>query len=261
MDHYPRQPGLSNNEILEDDDTTKRPPTLLELNTPQERTWRRLWSQCVYLVYLPNGSMVNTVQLYRSLGDELADPSDDAHDFYLVTRPRTLEAPIGSIYHWSVYCNGHFYHLCAPDLPRQSGGKSKNALLRREVACQLRHEDLGQAGTVDYMRIAQAPKRKALLAYKVGQTEYKPSQILRIAQHVVSTLPVYGLFSANCQHFVSGMIRRCLMRLSDRSSLLGTAVHIRDWDMRDRNELHVDNVEHGFVMSPPRPSKLSVPQL
>ena len=254
MELHPKRPGVSNTEILEEDDPTQREPTLSEVVYPMSTT-RWLWSSRMRFMAPPNGDLLNSVRLHRHLDYGLADSSPQAHDFYLVTRPGTVHLPTGSVNHWSVYCQGHFYHLSAPGLPRETLAKSKNASRSETVACRLRHQDLSDPTSEDYRNVRDAVRKKALLAYKVGQTDYHSGQVLRLAEYIISTLPAYGLMTANCQHFAKEMVRRCLTRLGDRASFIGTATQIVDWDSAQGDHQHIDSAEHGFVFAEPRPGK------
>lgn len=245
---------VSNAVILKDDNEAERNQTWGELFLSMSKA-RQLWSSRRRLFFLPNGDLFHTVRMCQHLDLRLADPEPTGHDFYLVSRPRVMEGPLGSTHHWSVYCQGHFFHLTAPALPRQSVAKSKTASLFKDVACRLRHEDLSNPDTQDQRRVATSSRgTKALIAYKVGQTDYCPEQVSRLAQYVVSRLPVYNLFTANCQDFAAGMVGRTVMRLGDRSVFVGTAIQIVEWDLNKAGDQpHVNSAERGFVIQQPLP--------
>ena len=245
---------IPNSDIL-DDTTTGGPalPTIGELNPPvaSKAEWiGRGWRS---LLHLPNGEFVASVKLHHHLQPLLADPASTASDVYLVTRPEIIENPTGSLQHWSFYTQGVFYHLSAPGLPRDSTGKGQNATKSRGAVCGLRYEDVRNVNPEDYVRHRNSSGRKVLLAYKVGQTDYRFEQVLEIAQWAVRQLSAYGLFSANCQHFATTMVRRTVMRVGDRSAFAGTAIQIVDWDLMRGIQPHVNSIEQGFLVAPPLP--------
>ena len=251
---------ILNSEIL-GDTTTGGPalPTIGELNrpVPSKAEWiGRGWRS---LLHLPNGEFIAKVKLHHHLQPLLADPASTASDVYLVARPEIIPNPTGSLHHWSFYTQGVFYHLSAPGLPRDTTGKSQNATKSRNVLCGLRYEDLGHVNSEDYVRLRNTSGRKLLLAYKVGQTDYKFDQVLRLAEWTVRQLSAYGLFSANCQHFATTMVRRTVMRVCDRSAFAGTATQIVDWDLMRGILPHINGIERGFLVAPPLPGMLWPP--
>lgn len=242
-----------NSEIL-DDTTTGGPalPTIGELNpsVASKAEWiLRGWRS---LLFFPNGEFFATVNLHKHLQPRLADPAFNASDVYLVTRPEH-DIVAGSLQHWSFYTQGVFYHLSAPDLPGNTTGKGQNATKSRGVVCTLKHEDLNNVNSEDYIRLQDASGQKVLVAYKVGQTDYRSDQILHLAEWTVCQLSTYGLFSANCQHFATTMIRRTVMRVGDRSAFAGTAIQIVEWDLIRGSQPHVNGMERGFLIAPPLP--------
>ena len=229
-------------------------PTISELNPTIVSKTKWIWKGRRSLLFLPNGELVTSVKLHHHLQPLLEDPADTASDIYLVTRPDgVMQNPAGSLQHWSFYTQGFFYHLAAPDLPRNSTGKSKNATKSRQAGCVLRCENLRDVDSEDYFRLQDS--HKVLLAYKVGQTDYSTDQVLRLAEWAVGQLSMYGLVSANCQHFATTMVRRTAMRVGDRSAFIGTAVQIAEFDLRRSDQPHVDNLQNGFVVAPPLPCR------
>lgn len=67
------------------------------------------------------------------------------------------------------------------------------------------------------------------------------------------SISTYGLFSANCQHFATTMVRNTVMRVGDRSAFAGTAVQIVDWDLTRGSQPHANGIDHGFFIAPPLP--------
>ena len=146
--------------------------------------------------------------------------------------------------------------MFAPELARESTKKGHNASKSRKAGCHLRCEDMSTVDTTAYVKSKISGIHTPLLAYNIGQTDYTSSQILQLAEWTVRQISVYRLLEANCQHFVTTMAYRILMRVSDRAAFAGTATQIVDWDLRRETQPHVNGLEHGFVFAPPRPSKL-----
>ncbi|KAM0802094.1 hypothetical protein BDR22DRAFT_844982 [Usnea florida] len=188
------------------------------------------------------------------LNPRLAEPIPSSHDVFLVVRPRkTVEPPIGSLKHWSFYCQGHFYHLSARGLRRDCFRESQNTSKSQGVSCQLTHEDWNNLDQGTFESISEAERRRPLVAYKVGQTDYRPDQILRLASWVIEQLPSYNLFDANCQHFVKSMVGRTVMRLCDRTVFMGSKSQIVEWSLRKGDQCHVNNADSGWIIAPPLP--------
>lgn len=108
----------------------------------QDRLTPRSCEPLAELLQLPNGDFISDVLMRFHLDPRLADPSPDSHDVFLIVRPRdSMQYPLRSFKHWSFYCQGHFYHLSAPGLRRDTVGNSQNASKGQGVSCQLDHED------------------------------------------------------------------------------------------------------------------------
>ena len=246
---------IPNSAVLSEDEKC-RPPTVEELNNPSSKA-HRLIGHFRRLFFIPNGEFIETVRDHRHLDYRLARPKISSHDFYVVSQsPGLKRVPVGSANHWPIYCQGYFYHLSAPNLPRESLHKSQHVSRYGDVRCQLR---LKSPDTNDYQRLTNSANKKPLIAYKVGQTDYSPDQLFRLAEWFLSQLPVYSLLSANCQHFVRAMSVRSLMRLSDRSAFVGTATQIVDWNFRNKDEPYINCIERGFMTTQPRPRKSNLP--
>lgn len=267
---------IPNSEILGSDSThgpslpTIRDLEYSELTTIKESVFvrgiGRLLDTAVKASYLPNGSLIGHIRLARHIRSDLADPLPLHHDVYLVTRisPTTQGRENSTIFsrgstsHWSVYCHGHYYHLSAPGQPRRIIEKSQQKSASGFTTNRLRHEDFSSEYTDDYKRLAfkdQKKKSPALIAFKVGQTDYSQEQVLRLAEWIISRLPEYGLFTANCQHFAIALMARTVMRLSDRSVFAGTAIQLAQWDRSGSNAQCINKLDVGFLIGPPLPCK------
>ena len=249
-----------NSAIITDVNTGQEPlPTLSELDSlPPSKTDRLIdlmffWQR---LVTLPNGDFISNVLMRYHLNPRLADPIPNSHDVYLVVRPRdTMEPPRGSLKHWSVYCQGHFYHLSARGLRRDCVGKSRSTSKSQRVSCQLIHEDWNDLDQGAIKTSSEAERRKLLVAFKVGQTDYRPHQILQLASWVIEQLPSYNVYDANCQHFGNSMVGRIVMRLCDRTVFMGSKTQIVDWTLGRGDQPHVNNADRGWIIAPPLPSR------
>ena len=246
-----------NSEIL-DDTTTEGPtlPAIADLNLLGASKVDLILDGWRSLFFIPNGVFFMPVLLHRHIEPSLAYPDSNASDIYLVTRPQFGRFPSGSLQHWSFYTQGVFYHLSAPNLPRESTEKSHNASKSREAVCELKCNDLRNVDSEDYVRLQGSSGRKPLLAYKVGQTDYRSDQVLRLAEWAVRQLSTYGIFSANCQHFALEMVRRTAMRMGDRSAFAGTAIQIADWDLQRGIQPHSNGIDRGFLVAPSLPGML-----
>lgn len=178
---------------------------------------------------LLNCEFMRSVSVRAHWDVRLADPSSSSYFIFLVARPgRGVETPAGSLNHWSFYSQGHFYHLSAPGLGRDTVGRSQNASKSQGASCKLKHEDWSHLDPGEWRRRQEVGRHKPLMAWEIGQTDYKPFQILQMASWVVDKLPRYNLFDANCQHFVVAMMDRTVMRLSDRTVFMGLKTQIVD---------------------------------
>ena len=256
-----------NSAIITDLDTGQGPlPTLSELDSLPPSKTDRLIALMVFwprLITLPNGEFISDVLMRFHLNPRLADPIPNSYDVFLVVRPRDMvEPPIGSLKHWSFYCQGHFYHLSARELRRDGVGKSQNTSKSQGVSCQLTHEDWNDLDRGAFGQSSEFERRKPLIAFKVGQTDYRPYQIMQLASWVIEQLPSYNLYDANCQHFANSMVGRTVMRLCDRTVFMGSKTQIVDWSLRRGDQRHVNSADGGWIIAPPLPSRcrvLSIP--
>ena len=234
-------------------------PTLGDLDSVPLSKMRRLFTGLLLwrkALQPPNGEFMTVVLKRFHLDTRLADPNPNSHDVFLVVRPRdSVEYSLGSFKHWSFYCQGHFYHLSAPGLRRDTIGKSQTASKNHGVSCRLNHEDWNNLDPGDLRKILETERQKPLMALKVGQTDYRPHQILQLASWIVEQLSSYNLFDANCQHFVRAMVSRTITRLCDRVVFIGSKMQIVDWSLGTGNQRHVNGIEHGWIIAPPLPGR------
>ena len=194
--------------------------------------------------------------MHYHLNARLADPFSNSHDVFLVVRLRdTVEPPIRSLKHWSFYCQGRFCHLSARELRRDWVEKSQSTNKSQGVLCQLTHEDWNNLDQATSETSSEAERRRPLIAFKVGQTDYRSYQILQLASWVIEQLPSYDIYNANCQHFVNSMVGRTVMRLCDRTVFMGSKTQIVDWTLGRGDQCHVNSADGGWIIAPPLPSR------
>ncbi|KAJ6007903.1 hypothetical protein N7540_011879 [Penicillium herquei] len=145
------------------------------------------------------------------------DSSTLLHDVYAVTRPSMLHRALTqSIYHWSIYCNGHFYHLSKPE--KLNGARTI-----------LKDDDLSHEESADY-EYHRMNTSGPLVAYQLGQTDYSPDQIYKIAEWVIARIGLYNLFKSNCQHFVLSLAVRIICSRRDNTVFVGHTLQIVNQD-------------------------------
>lgn len=176
---------------------------------------------------------------------------------YVVTVPHIpLEV---SRHHWSVYSQGHFYHLSArvPKNPTKQSGTSGLEKKVTRAPLVLKVENLSTTESADYIKNAREASRKAFVAYEMGSTQYGPEQLRSLAQYIITALRTYDLLHANCQVFTTSLIERVVMTKRDCSVFVGSKTQLVDWDLRarqnnDETAHHPYNLEHGYLIRKPR---------
>lgn len=122
-------------------------------------------------------TFTSIIRLQVQLHTQLPDPVSEAafHDVYAVARPdMTPRASIRSLIHWSVYCNGHFYHLTADsgcsDASNGYTGRPGTSNKKEPAKAKLKDDDFSATHSPATSVQIQA-SGPPLLAYHVGQTE------------------------------------------------------------------------------------------
>ncbi|KAJ5862746.1 hypothetical protein N7455_006814 [Penicillium solitum] len=211
---------ISNTEILSQPVTIPQSrlpvPRAYIYERPREKTrsgWM-FWLDPIRFSYV----VVSRQQLHHSFETATDDdPTTGLYDVYAITRPDMVHrAVIRSIYHWSLYCNGHYYHL------------SKRTKLNGAQTI-LKDEDLSHEESADYESRRRHPG-VPLMAYHLGKTDYTPDQIHKIAEWVVGRMGSYDLFKSNCQHFVICLAVRIICCRRDTTVFLGHTLQIVDHD-------------------------------
>lgn len=172
--------GLRNAEILRHYDIVKNAvrhqPSPYIYETPRVRLKYPLQPLLVGY-HLRPVTFTSIIRLQVQLHTELHAPVSEAtyHDVYAIARPdMTPQASIRSLIHWSVFCNGHFYHLTADSgcFDASNGWAGKPWARNKKVLAKAKRKD-------DDFSDAHSPAASVqirdsgppLLAYHVGQTE------------------------------------------------------------------------------------------
>jgi hypothetical protein len=149
--------------------------------------------------------------------DSEAQPSE-LLGVYIVAQPnrwhRLLTSPIqGS--HWSLYTQGHYYHLV------KSGNTRESSILRDD----------------DYSApqgLSKIPPAHPFIAYHIGTTDYFPAQIYQLAEWATSNLADNGFSPAVSQRFVSELGARIICGPRNSTVLMGDLLQIAE------QEFHLD---------------------
>ncbi|KAE8373898.1 hypothetical protein BDV26DRAFT_296509 [Aspergillus bertholletiae] len=215
--------GISNTEILAQPlahPQSRLPvPRAYIYERPREKS-RFNWMFRLNPVRFPY-LVVSRRQLHRSFEttaeDDQRSLTTGLYDVYAVMRPDMFHRALTqSIYHWSLYCNGHYYHLYK--LEKVNGAQTI-----------LKDEDLSSKESPDYESHRSHPS-VPLMAYHLGKTDYHPDQIHKIAEWVIRRMGLYDLFKSNCQHFVFSLAVRIICCRRDTTVFLGHTLQIVDQD-------------------------------
>ena len=192
--------------------------------------------------------------------DALDEPYPLSHDVYVVRRVHD-NFPKPAPMHWSVYTQGHFYHLSVENRngpTSLSGGQ----MAANGESVILKDEDYSPADGDGDDVTPKAPLPPLLAAYHVGQTDYTSSELLDLARQIISDIASYSIVRGNCQHFVTTFIMNILMRKRDNTIFIGTAKQIARWDLREKvTGVHSNTAETGFLVLVPKRTLLHISQL
>ena len=184
----------------------------------------------------------------------LEEPHLSSHDVYVVCRARgsTISIPTS---HWSVYSQGHFYHLSLenrnPDAPPPARG-----VVMDSTAVILKDEDHTSSGYEDDVTPG-FPLPPLLTAFHVGQTDYTTPELRDMAGQIIDDISSYNIAFRNCHHFVTTFIMNILMRNRNNILSIGTAKQIASWDLRGKyTGVHSNTVKRGFLTLFPKRTSL-----
>jgi len=171
----------------------------------------------------------------------LPDNIPDGRHVYLVFGPKIF-AELAR--HWSVYSQGHFYHLSLDEQGRPKL-KVEDCTQAQDVKQELPQEE--SAATADFQPDinADAPQDEptqqtikheiALFVLEVGKTTYPPEKLRDIATEIMSHYTEYHLLLANCQMFVRNFLEKILKTRTDSSAFVGIRKQVIQWDLYGRN--------------------------
>lgn len=161
---------------------------------------------------------------------DLAEPGPNSRHVYVVSTPHKQR--LGSYKHWSLYSQGHFYHLTVNDsascLVESATSTSKN--IGRRSNTILNHQDLSSENTSDFMKYDDNRMKVALIAYQVGKTDYTHDEIYKLAGWIIKHMPIYSRFGDNCQKFVYSLLGRTVMTKRDFATFVGNGLQLVKWD-------------------------------
>jgi hypothetical protein len=214
---------------------------------------------------LDNLSLLNWVvraALFTTDFDECAldEPNPSSRDVYVVRRVHGTYPALAPM-HWSVYIQGHFYHLSVEN--RNGSTIPSGVQIPNGQIVILKDEDHSQVGRDGDDVTPKAPLPPLLIAYHVGQTDYTSSELHDLAWQIIGDIASYSFARQNCQHFVTTFIMNILMRKRNHTNFIGTAEQIANWDLREKHTgVHSNTMERGIlVLSPPKRMSLHIPQL
>ena len=174
--------------------------------------------------------------LFKNIGakvqfhPDLAQPDSNSRHVYVVCNPH-WPLPLYCD-HWSLYTQGHFYHLTIDDLAscllESATSTSKNT--GRASKTILSHQDLSSKNTLDYKNYNDKRRKLGLIAYQVGKTNYTHDEIYKLASWIIKHIPIYSRFSNNCQRFVISLVDRIVMTKRDFATFVGNGIQLVEWD-------------------------------
>ncbi|MCJ1265045.1 hypothetical protein MMC22_004920 [Lobaria immixta] len=186
---------------------------------------------------------------------DLAEPGPNSRHVYVVSSPHW--AFPASYKHWSLYSQGHFYHLTIDDaascLVESATSTSEN--IGRRSKTILNHQDLSSENTSDFMKYDDNRMKVALIAYQVGKTDYTYDEIYKLAGWVIKHMPIYSRFSDNCQKFVYSFLCRIVMTKRDFATFVGNGLQLVKWDTARSTSTgqsgngHQSCIQNGFEIS------------
>lgn len=174
--------------------------------------------------------------------DRLSTSVPARHNIFLVSRPSSLLPKATD--HWSLYCQGRYYHLAAPGLAQDSFAATSSGLDLLKVPVALKVQDFSHPETMPPQQT-----QVALVAYHVGNTDYPAEQIEKLAKWIIDSLHTYYFFEVNCHLFVLSLMERIVMTGCHYSVFAGTTAQLAHWDLvgRQQSQRFFD-IDHGFLI-------------
>ncbi|KAF7505250.1 hypothetical protein GJ744_001113 [Endocarpon pusillum] len=182
-------------------------------------------------VGVDNSRLLSRVGERVQFHPDLAQPDSNSRHVYVVCNPHWPLTLLCD--HWSLYTQGHFYHLTTI----------------------LGHQDLSSKYTLDYKNYDEKRRKRCLIAFQVGKTNYTNDEIYKVASWVIKQMPIYHRFSDNCQMFVIALMERIVMTKRDFASFVGNGIQLVEWDIGRSTSIsrsgnsHQSCFQNGFELS------------
>ena len=165
------------------------------------------------------------LQLHASFNKPDANADYPGHsDVYLVGKPNRWARRLSRTpkpCHWSIYSEGHFYHLKLAD-----GTQGSSIVLRDEPQREWK------------------PVGDPFIAYHIGITDYYPEEISLLAKWVITQMDHDALSTAAYEQLVFGLAIRIICGPSNTTTFLGNFWQIMEHDIGRRRQAPAPN---GFL--------------
>lgn len=230
----------------------------LDYTEKQRREGRGRWR--ITILHFPVGitnsdffaNIGTRPQFHPDLPEPTLDPNLELHDVYVVCSPHIAWS--GSYKHWSIYTQGHFYHLtieeCLSCLVEAAASTSESTGKRSKTV--LNHQDMSSENTPDYVSFSSKRRKLALIAYQVGKTCYKHQEIYTLANWLIGRMPFYSRLDDNCQRFALSLMNRTIMTKRDFATFVGDGIQLVNWDSTrgtttpDSGSGHRNCIQNGY---------------
>jgi hypothetical protein len=206
-----------------------------------------------------NGDFLSSLRWLNQLDQRLPPPSPQNHGVYLVAAPRG-EMRYRFI-HWSLYSQGHFYHLTATKpgmcyLDAASKPSSRLTEPGSPLPVDLMVQNVIEHSTTNFTPLTPKIETTALQAYHIGDTRFTAKQIHQIAASITGHISSYNALDKNCQLFAISLAWRTVMTQRDCSVFVGHMYQIAAWDSAGRPAASegYHRKATGYVLADPRMS-------
>jgi len=184
-----------------------------------------------------NGDFFSGLRYQNQLDQRLPPPSPQDHGVYLVAAPRGLTRY--RFIHWSLYSQGHFYHLTATKpgicyLDAASKPSSRLTEPGSPLPVDLMVQNVIEHSSPNFTPLSTKIEATALQAYHIGDTRFTAKQIRQIASTLIGHIGFYNALDKNCQLFAISLAWRTVMTQRDCSVFVGHMYQIAAWDSAGR---------------------------
>ena len=205
-----------------------------------------------------NAGYLSGLRWLNQLDQRLPPPSSQDRGVYLVAAPRGLTRY--RFIHWSLYSQGHFYHLTAT---KRGTSNCQDATLEPSStpagpqdsrSVRLKVQNVVDESSAYFEPLSDKSEATALQAYHVGGTRFTAEQIRRIADAIIGEISSYNIFAENCQIFAISLAHRTIMTRRDCSIFVGHMHQIAAWDSAGRpaGSQGFHKRASGYVLADPR---------